>query len=84
MPWRNKEEDLIYGCKTFEEKYEQLEDVIVKNRHNYEFHSDILEKAPEDRDNIECNEYGGNIAPNAQHIEEQDRIAEKTQVLWLF
>ena len=77
MPWRNEEEDLIYGCKTFEEKYEQLEDVIVKNRHNYGSPSDVLEKTLEDLDNIECNEYGGNIAPNTQHIEEQDRIAEK-------
>ena len=78
MPWRNEEEDLIYGCRTFEEKYEQLEDVIVKNRHHYEFHTDVLEKALEDLENIECNEYDSNIAPNAQHIEEQDRIAEKT------
>ena len=81
MPWRNEEEDLIYGCQTFEEKYMQLEDVIVENRYNYEFHTDILQKALEDLDNIECNEYDGNIAPNAQHIEEQDRIAEKNPTL---
>ena len=84
MPWRN-EEDLIYGCQTFEEKYMQLEDVIVENRYN-EFHTDILEKALADLHNIECNEYDGNIAPNAQHIEEQDRIAEKKPncFAWLF
>lgn len=38
MPWRNEDEDLICGCQTFKEKYEQLKDVILKNRSHYEFH----------------------------------------------
>ena len=83
MPWRNEDEDLICGCQTFEEKYEQLKDVILKNRSHYKFHSNVLEKPVEDLDNFtECNEYG-NIAPNTQHIDEQDAIVSIKQVLCL-
>ena len=81
MPWRNEDEDLIYGCQTFEEKYEQVKHVIFKNRCQYEFHSDMLDKALEDlecRDN-ESDEYGSGIAPNAQHIDEQDLTCGKKE-----
>ena len=78
MPWRNDEKDLIYGCHTFKEKYEQLRDIIQKNRCCYEFHANILEKASQDLDNLdECNEYG-NVAPNVQHIDEQDSTGGQT------
>ena len=59
---------LIYGCETFEEKYEQIKEVILKNRCQYEFHSDVLDMALEDLDyHSEFDDCGGNVAPNAQH-----------------
>ena len=42
MPWRN--EDLVYGCQTFG----QVKHAIFKNRCQYEFHSDMLDKAAKD------------------------------------
>ena len=78
IPWRNEDKDLICDCKTFEEKYEQVKDVILKSRCQYEFHSDVLDKALEDLDYYnESDEYGCNVAPNAQHIDEQDLTVEK-------
>ncbi|CAB4033344.1 Hypothetical predicted protein [Paramuricea clavata] len=52
MPWRNEDENLICACQTFEEKYEQLKDIILKNRSHCEVYSDVLEKAVEDLDNF--------------------------------
>jgi hypothetical protein len=77
-PWRNEHEDLIYGCETFEEKYEQIKEVILKNRCKYEFHSDVLEMALEDLDyHSQFDDCGGNVAPNTQHIDEQDLTVGK-------
>ena len=75
MPWRNEDNDLISGCKTFEEKYEQVKHVVFKNRCQFEFHSDILDKAFDDLDCYdESDVYNCSVAPNAQHINEQGQI----------
>ena len=84
MPWRNEDEDLIHGSQTFEEKYDQLKDVILKNRCQYEFNSIVLDKALEELDDHnESDQYGGNVTPNAQHIDEQDlTIGQKASDLF--
>ena len=47
-PWRNKEKDLIKDCKAYQERYKQVEEIAKSNKQQYEYHSDILDKAIED------------------------------------
>ena len=59
------------NCQTYQERFEQVKDEVISNRHQYEYHSEILDKAMEDMNNAECDNFD-NVAPNAEHINQQD------------
>ena len=46
-PWRNESEDLIAGCESYGERFEQLKLEILQQRERYEYNSEVLEKAIE-------------------------------------
>jgi len=71
-PWRNENTDLLGGCETYQQRFTQVNEVVVCNRQNYEYHSEILDKAMEDLDNDFAENISNSVAPNAQHINEQD------------
>lgn len=75
-PWRNEQKDLIKDCKTYQERYKQVEEIIKSNREQYEYHSDILSKAIEDLNDND--NYSAPVVPNIQHMNEED-IAAKTK-----
>ena len=81
-PWRNEQKDLIKDCQTYQERHQQVESIINSNKEQYECHSDILEKAIEDL-NENGNTSDDPVAPNTQHINEQDATA-KTKPSELF
>ena len=74
-PWRKESIDLIKDCQTYQERFEQVEDEVISNRHQYDYHSEILDKAMEDMINAECDNLD-NIAPNAEHVNQQDCAVE--------
>ena len=74
-PWRKENIDLIKDCQTYQERFEQVKDGVISNRHQYEYHSEILDKAMEDMNNAECDNFD-NVAPNAEHINQQDCSVE--------
>ena len=71
-PWRNENTDLLRGCETYQERFSKVKEVVFSNRQNYEYHSEILDKAMEDLDNDCVANISDIVAPNAQHINEQD------------
>ncbi len=75
-PWRKETVDLIKDCETYQERFEQIKHVVKNNCHQYEHHSDILDKAMDDLNNTDC-ENIDNVAPNAEHIDKQDYAMEK-------
>ena len=81
-PRRNEEKDLIKDCKTYQERYKQVEAIVKSNRQQYEYHSDVLDKVIEDL-NGNHNYSAPVVAPNTQHMSEQD-IAAKTKPSELF
>lgn len=81
-PWRNEQKDLIKDCQTYQERYQQVELIANSNKEQYDRHSDILEKAIEDL-NENDNTSDDPVAPNTQHINEQDAAA-KTKLSELF
>ena len=81
-PWRNEQKDLIKDCQTYQDRYQQVELIVNSNKEQYDRHSDILEKAIEDL-NENDNSSDDPVAPNTQHINEQDAAA-KTKPSELF
>ena len=61
-PWRNEEKDLIKDCKTYQERYKQVEEIAKSNKQQYEYHSDILDKAIKDLNDND--NYSVPVAPN--------------------
>ena len=47
----------------------------VSNRHQYKDHSEILDKAMEDMNNAECDNFDS-VAANEEHIDQQDCTVE--------
>ena len=70
-PWRKEGTDLIKECQTYQDRFEQVKDEVLYNRHQYEYHSEMLDKAMDDINNAEYESFH-NIAPNAEHINKQD------------
>ena len=70
-PWRNENKDIIQNNHCYQERYEKQHPIISHNKLKYEYHAEILEKAFEDLNNLDADEFG-NIAPCAQHNDEQD------------
>ena len=70
-PWPNENTDLLRGCKTYQGRFNQIKEQLLSNRQSYEYHSEVLDKAMEDLDNDHLN-MSSSVAPNAQHINEQD------------
>ena len=70
IPWRN--EDLIENCETYQERLEQVKDIIAQNRQQYECNTEIIDKATEDIENDELEEFP-EVAPNTQHREKEDQ-----------
>ena len=62
-PWRKEHIDLIKDCQTYHERFEQVKDEVISNRHQYEYTSEILDKAMDDMNNAECDNFD-NVAPN--------------------
>jgi len=62
---------LIKDCQTYQERSEQVKNNILCNQNQYEYHSEILDKALDDMSNVECDDFNG-VAPNAEHINKQD------------
>ncbi|XP_078383840.1 uncharacterized protein LOC144666317 [Oculina patagonica] len=71
LPWRKENTDLIKDCQTYQERFEQVKHEVINNKHQYEYHSEILDKAIEDINNAECDNFD-NVAPNTEHINKQD------------
>ena len=63
-------------------RYKQVEEIAKSNKQQYEYHSDILDKAIEDL-NDNDNYSAVPVAPNTQHMNERD-IAAKTKPTELF
>ena len=70
-PWQKESTDLIKDCQTYQERFEQVKYEVLYNRRQYEYHSEILDKALEDMNNTECDSFDS-VAPNAEHINNQD------------
>jgi endonuclease/exonuclease/phosphatase (EEP) superfamily protein YafD len=68
-PWRNEKKDLLKYFQTYQDRFQDVKDVIEKNRKQYENHSEVLDQAVQD---IESDEYNI-VAPNAQYRDEQDK-----------
>lgn len=79
-PWRNENTDLLRGCETYQERFSKIKEVVFSNRQNYEYHSEILDKAMKDLDNDYSENISNSVAPNAQHINEQDIATNQNQV----
>ena len=71
-PWRNENTDLLRNCETYQERFSQVKELVICNRQNYEYHSEILDKAMEDLNNDYAENIYDNVAANAQHINEQN------------
>ena len=71
IPWRKEGIDMMKDCQSYQERFEQVKDEVLCNRCQYEYHSEILDKAMEDMNNPECHNFD-NVAPNAEHINKQD------------
>ena len=78
--WRNEQKDLMNGCQTYQQRYNQLEEIAATNKKQYECHTDILDKAIDD---INDDNITQPVAPNVQHLNEQD-LATKTKPSKLF
>jgi len=70
-PWRRESKDLMKDCKTYQERFEQVKDEVISSRYQYEYHSEILDKAMDDMNNVEYDNFD-NVAPNAEHVNQQD------------
>ena len=68
--WRNETTDLLKDFQTYQDRFEVVKDEIKQNRKQYENHTDVLDQAVQD---IESEESGNIVAPNAQYRDEQDR-----------
>ena len=69
-PWRNEKKDLLKDFQTYQDRFEDVKDLIEENRKQYENHSDVIDQAVQD---IESEEFGNVVAPNAQYRDEQDK-----------
>ena len=76
--WRKEITDLISDCQTYQERFKQVKDDILSNRQQYEYHSEILDKAVEDMHNSEWENFD-TVAPNTctKHINKQDCAVKK-------
>lgn len=82
IPRRNENKDLIQNCLSYQERYEQLKDIITKNREQCECHTEVLDKAIENVEFQELEEFPG-IAPNTQFKDQQDQqIGAKPSVVF--
>ena len=78
--WRNETTDLLKDVQTYQDQFEVVKDEIKQNRKQYENHTEILDQAVQD---IESEESGNIVAPNAQYRDEQDRgIGSKVSELF--
>ena len=68
--WRNETTDLLKDFQTYQDRFEVVKDEVKQNRKQYENHTDVLDQAVQD---IESEESGSIVAPNAQYRDEQDR-----------
>ena len=68
--WRNETTDLLKDFQTYQDRFEVVKDEIKQNRKQYENHTDVPDQAVQD---IESEESGNIVAPNAQYRDEQDR-----------
>ena len=76
-PWRNEKSDLNGKCETYKQRYEQLANIIAKNKEQYECCEQVLDTAIETAEL----EHFENVAPNTEYKEEEDiETLEKSPV----
>ena len=64
---------MINHCNTYEEHFEHVKDEVMKNKFQFEYHSEILDKIMDDFSNTQAECYNfDNVAPNTEHINKQD------------
>jgi hypothetical protein len=68
--WRNETTDLLKEFQTYQDRFEDVKDLIEVNREQYENHTEILDRAVQD---IESEEFGNVVAANAQYPDEKDK-----------
>ena len=68
--WRNETTDLLKEFQTYQDRFEDVKDLIKLNRQQYENHIEILDRAVQD---IESEEFGNVVAANAQYRDEKDK-----------
>lgn len=69
-PGQNESSDIINNCQSYQERFEQIKDEILTNRCQYEYHSEIVDKAMNYMNNAEHDNFD-NVAPNTKHINNQ-------------
>ena len=62
-PWRN-EKDLLKDYNTYQDRFEEVKDLIEENIKQYENHSEVLDQTVQD---IESETSENIVAPNAQY-----------------
>ena len=72
ISWRNEKKDLIQNCETYQERFEQVKDIIAQKRLQYECNTEIIDKAIEDIENDELEEFP-EVGPNTQQREKEDQ-----------
>ena len=82
-PWRNEGKDLLGRSLSYKERYKQVEYIVNKNKKSYEHHSNVLDAAVDDIQHQNNEENSQPVAPNTQHINDQD-FACKTKPRELF
>ena len=68
--WRNETTDLLKEFQTYQDRLEDVKDLIELNREQYENHTEILDRAVQD---IESEEFGNVVAANAEYRDEKDK-----------
>ena len=69
-PWRNEKKDLLKDFQTYQDRLEDVKDLIEQNRKRCGNNSEVLDQAVQD---IESEDLCNIVAPNAQYRDEQDK-----------
>ena len=78
--WRNETKDLLKDFQTYQDRFTVIENEIQQNRELYENHTEVLDQAVHDIESEEC---GNIVAPNAQYRDKQDKeIGSKVSELF--
>ena len=68
--WRNEKKYLLKDFSTYQDRFENVKNLIEEHRKQYENHSEVLDQGVQD---IESEASENIVAPNAQYKDEQDK-----------